>query len=91
VSHERPVPGCWELPLGDGLALPPGAQVALEDYARALAGAAQAAVVPAEEASRVRAVHLCGTAAPPAASVREDVAAFARELAGREGDGLGWS
>jgi hypothetical protein len=90
VSHERPVEGCWELPLGSGLELPPGAQVALEDYARTLCGAAAATVVPAKDLARVLCVHLCG-AAPPVAAVREDVLAFARELAQRTGDGLGWS
>lgn len=90
MSHERPVEGCWELPLGSGLELAPGAQVALEDYARALAGAAAASLVPAKDPARVASVHLCG-AAPPSDAVREDVAAFARELAQRSGDGLGWS
>jgi hypothetical protein len=90
VSHERPVEGCWELPLGSGLELPAGAQVALEDYARTLCGAAAATVVPAKDSERVLCVHLCGSA-PPVAALREDILAFARELAQRSGDGLGWS
>jgi hypothetical protein len=84
------VAGCWELPLGGDLELPPGAQVALEDYARTLAGASAATVVPASDPARVQAVHLCG-APPPTDAVRQDVLAFARELAQRAGDGLGWS
>ncbi len=90
MSHECPVAGCWEVPLGSGLDLAPGAQVALEDYARTLTGASAASLVPAQDPARVLSVHLCG-AAPPSDAVREDVVAFARELAQRSGDGLGWS
>ena len=56
----------------------------------ACAGASAASLVPAQDPARVLCVHLCG-AAPPAEAVREDVVAFARELAQRSGDGLGWS
>lgn len=83
--------GCCELWLEAELLLPSAAQVALEDYARELVGASAATLVPGAGASRVRGVHLCGTASPPADSVRADVLAFARDLAARGGDGLGWS
>jgi hypothetical protein len=91
VSRESPGPGCRELAIEGGLELAPFAQVALEDYARAATGASAAAVVTGEDASRVLALHLCGTGGEPPDAVREDVLAFARELAQREGGGLGWS
>lgn len=73
------------------LLLPAAAQVALEDYAQALAGASAASLLPGGGASRVRGVHLCGTATAPPESVRDDLRAFARDLATQGGNGLGWS
>jgi len=89
LSREQPGPDCVEIAFGGLYAVPPGGEVALEDYARALAGA-KAAVAIAAADGRLRGVHLCKSGSP-AAAVREDVEAFARELAGRPGDGLGWS
>jgi hypothetical protein len=74
------------------LAVPPGAQPALEDYARALASARAAAVIGSTAGpARVAGVHLCGAPVPPAEPVREDLEAFARELVARADEGLGWS
>jgi hypothetical protein len=66
-------------------------EVALEDYARAVARAA-AAVAQRDPASRVRGVRLLGLDAPPAPGVLQDVEDFARDLAARTGgSGLGWA
>jgi hypothetical protein len=91
MSRERPGQGCYEFTFQAALPVPAGAQVALEDYARALARAAAAALITGSDLSGVQGVHLCGAEAAPDDSVREDVEAFARELVARAGDGLGWS
>ena len=91
MSRERPGERCREFSFQAVLPVSAGAQVALEDYARALAGAASAALITAGDPSQVQGVHLCGTQGAPDDSVREDVEAFARELVARAGDGLGWS
>jgi hypothetical protein len=82
---------CCVLAFGKALSVPPGAQLALEDYARTLAKADAATVLTAADPSRIEGVHLCGVRAAPDESVREDVEAFARELVAHPGDGLGWS
>jgi hypothetical protein len=68
-----------------------GREVAVEDYARALTGAASAEALLTIGQESLRGVHLCGLPAPVAPEVRDDVEAFARELAERGGGGLGWS
>jgi hypothetical protein len=74
------------------LPVSPGAQPALEDYARALAGASAATVIgSAASPATVAGVHLCGAAVPPGGPLREDLEAFARELVARADEGLGWS
>jgi hypothetical protein len=66
--------------------------VALEDYARELtqARAAEALVAPGE-GERLVGLELEAPAIAPQGSVLDDIEAFARELAERAGDGLGWS
>ena len=66
--------------------------VALEDYARELtrARAAEAVVAPGEGEQLVG-LELEAPAIAPQGSVLDDIEAFARELAERAGDGLGWS
>jgi hypothetical protein len=72
--------------------LPPAAEVALEDYARVVARAATAEVLEIpEEPGSLRGVRLCRPAVDPDQAVRDDVEAFARELAAPAGEGLGWS
>ncbi len=72
--------------------MPPAAQPALEDYARALAGAGTAAVLAsAAVPEAVAGVHLCAAPVSPGEAVREDLEAFARELVARADEGLGWS
>jgi hypothetical protein len=66
--------------------------VALEDYARALTRAEGAETIPVPgDPERVGGLHLCTPAELPQGAVLEDIEAFAREMAHRAGDGLGWS
>lgn len=90
----RASPGeaCLELSFVGAYAVGAGGRVALEDYARALTQAEGAeAILAAGDPERVGGLHLCAPANPPAGAVLEDIEAFARELAHRGGDGLGWS
>lgn len=85
MSRARPLPSCAELLFARACAVPPAGTVALEDYARAAAEA----VADPDDPSLVRGVHVCRPAARE--PWKDDVEAFARELAQRAGDGLGWS
>jgi hypothetical protein len=92
VTRERPLSDCVELLFARRYVLSPSAEVALEDYARALARATAAeALGDGEDPQRLRGVHLCAPATAPGAVVREDIEAFAGELAEGAGSGLGWS
>ena len=91
MSRARPLPTCRELDWAPACALSDPAQVALEDYARALLRGSSAEAV-ADGSGRVKGVHVCGLASEPTPAARHDVEAFARDLAQREnGGGLGWS
>jgi type VI protein secretion system component VasF len=79
-----------DLAFGGRYAVGAGGQVALEDYARALTRAERAEVFPAPDGG-VGGLHLCAPAEPLRAAVVEDIEAFARDMAERAGDGLGWS
>jgi hypothetical protein len=74
-------------------AMDASAEVALEDYARVLARAAEAeALRPEEEPPRVAGVRLVAPRAELTAGIRRDIEAFARDLADRGGgNGLGWA
>lgn len=93
MTRERPRSDCVELLFARRYALSPSAEVALEDYARALARAtATEALGDGDEPQqRLRGVHLCAPETAPGAAVREDIEAFACELAEGAGSGLGWS
>jgi hypothetical protein len=93
VSSRRPGPGCAELAFGARYPLDEPAEVALEDYARALTRAAEAEALRAEdEPGRVRGVHVCAPGAGVTPEVRRDLEHFARDLALRAGgSGLGWT
>ena len=93
MTHERPETGCHELALRRGRALTEAAEVALEDYAQAVARARAAqAIHDLDQPGLVTGVHLCGLAAAPSEEVRRELDGFAGDLAGeRESGGLGWS
>ena len=92
MSREEPRADCVEVLFGRRYAVSASAEVALEDYARALTGATAAeALGDGEKPERLRGVHLCALSTPPAAGMQEDIEAFAGELADRASVGLGWS
>ena len=64
--------------------------VALEDYARELTRASGAEALLGD-AGRLAGIALEAPLVAPEGDVLEDIEAFARDLAEREGFGLGWS
>jgi hypothetical protein len=89
VSLSAPGPGCHDLRFAQPYPLGDAAEVALEDYARAVWRARAAEAV--RDSEGVRGVHVCGAHGPTPAA-RADVEAFARDLWARSGEGgLGWS
>ena len=89
MSREAPRPDCVSIWFADRVRVPAAAEVALEDYARSVTRAAAATAETGAD-GRLSGVHICGIG-ECTASARDDVEAFARELAERTGDGLGWS
>ncbi len=66
--------------------------VALEDYARELTRAKMAEALVAEgEPERLLGLALDSPLVAPQGAVLDDIEAFARDLAEKSGDGLGWS
>jgi hypothetical protein len=92
MSRTDPGKGCLDFAFAGVYTLGEGAEVALEDYARALAGARTAETIPAEGSEgRVRGVHLCDAAAGAEALLGGELEDFARDLAARAGPArLGW-
>lgn len=88
-----PSPEACELSFGQGLPLGDAAEVALEDYARALTRAAGAEAVRSDAApAEVVGVRLFAPALGPSSEARRDIEDFARGLAvERGGPGLGWA
>ena len=83
---------CLELSFGGTYAVGDSGQVALEDYARTLTRAQGAEAISAPgDPGRLAGLHLCAPAVEPPEGVREEIEAFARNMARRTGDGLGWS
>lgn len=94
MSRLRPESGCHELVFETGYELDEAAEVALEDYARALTRSRGAeASRSAEKDPLVEGVHVCGLGASPSPPILRDLEDFARDLARRTsgGAGLGWS
>jgi hypothetical protein len=93
MSRALPAPGCLEIAFGRTYVLGDAAEVALEDYARALAaGRAAEAVADAAPEGGIKGVHVCEAAPPgPLEDVKADIEGFARELAAHgAGASLGW-
>ena len=92
VSRRLPRPDCVELLFRARYPLDEPAEVALEDYARALTRAAEAEAVRADDdPDVVRGVHVCALGGEVTPEVRRDLEDFARDLALRAGgSGLGW-
>ena len=90
MTLQDPRQGCLDFAFSRSYALGEGAELALEDYARALAGA-RAAETIADEAGAVRGVHLCEAQGGAEALLRGELEDFARDLGARSGrSGLGW-
>lgn len=83
---------CLEISFDTPYRVGEGGQVALEDYARTLTRAqdAQALLAP-DDPERLAGLHLCAPAVPVEEALLEEIAAFARLVAVRAGEGLGWS
>ena len=91
MPHTRPEAGCYEIDFGTALPLDEPAEVALEDYARALTRARAAEAVRAgNDPATVRGVHVCGLATTLTPALLRDLEDFARSLITGTG-GLGWS
>jgi hypothetical protein len=88
-----PSAGCVDLSFQAGYPISEPAEVALEDYARAVMRAEGAEAVRAsDEPGRITGVHVCGMTATLTSALLNDVEDFARGLATRgDGPGLGWS
>ena len=93
MSRHRPEPDCYDLAFQAGYPLPEPAEVALEDYARALTRSRGAeSIRAADDPSVVTGVHVCGLGAPLKRTALNDIEDFARDMALRgPGGGLGWS
>jgi hypothetical protein len=92
MPHDGPETGCYEIGFEARLPLDEGAEVALEDYARALTRARGAEVLRAgDDPATVRGVHVCGLGVAVTPSLLRDLEDFARSLVTGTGGGLGWS
>ena len=92
MTRSDPGPGCLDVAFSRPYPLGEAAALALEDYARALAGpAASAEAISAGEGMDLTGVHVCGAGPDAATLLRAELEGFARDLAARSGrGGLGW-
>lgn len=91
MAHERPEAGCQQIDFQASYAVGEGAEVALEDYARALTRARAAEAVRTADSAAIHGVHVCGLADAVTPALRRDIEDFARSLVTGTGGGLGWS
>jgi hypothetical protein len=93
VTRLRPEPDCYDLAFQAAYPLPEPAEVALEDYARALTRSRGAEGIRAQDdPSMVTGVHVCGLGASLERAAVTDLEDFARDMATRgAAAGLGWS
>lgn len=94
MTRARPGDSCVDVRFSRAYALAPGAEVALEDYARVLFRASLAEALEDEPEGgppQVGGVHLCGPELAPDETTRRDVEAFAAELSAPPNERLGWS
>jgi len=92
VTRARPGSTCILVRFSRPYTLAPGAEIALEDYARVLlrADAAEAAFAE-DEPGQLLGVHVCAPGLAPDETASRDVEAFAAELAAPPSERLGWS
>ncbi len=91
MTRAHPDKGCYELAFQGSYPLDEPAEVALEDYARALTRSQAAEAVRADDdPAMVRGVHVCGLGTALTRPLVVDLEDFARSLLA-PGGGLGWS
>jgi len=81
MGRSHPAPDCIDVRFASSHGLGEDAELALEDYARALLGAREAELIPGAS-GLVAGVHVCGAAEQPGA-LAADLEDFARELVRR--------
>ena len=87
-----PQDGCYLLGFQGAYPIDEPAEVALEDYARALTRAQGAEAVRAtDDPSMVKGVHVCGIGTALTQALTGDLEDFARGLTPTGSSGLGWS
>lgn len=92
MTRGRSEEGCLDLFFGATYAVDDFARVALEDYARALTRARGAEAIPSPaDPARLSGLHLCAPDVEARGDMLDEIEAFARHMAHRTGDGLGWS
>jgi hypothetical protein len=92
MPHASPQPGCYEIGFEKAYPLAEEAEVALEDYGRALTRSESAEAVRAsDDPATVRGVHVCGLGTAVTTALLRDLEDFARTLVSGSGGGLGWS
>lgn len=89
---ERPAAGRVVVRFAAARAIGAAGATALEDYARELTRARAAFALAADsDDTRLVGIELEEPGVPAEGAVLEDIEAFARDLAGQAGPGLGWS
>ena len=92
MPHASPQAGCYEIGFEAAYPLGEAAEVALEDYGRALTRAQAAEALRAsDDPGAVSGLHVCGLGVAVTASLLRDLEDFARSLVAGSGGGLGWS
>jgi hypothetical protein len=92
MPHASPEPGCSEIDFERAYPLDEMAEVALEDYARALTRARGAEALRAgDDPATIRGVHVCGLGTAMTSALLRDLEDFARSLVTGGSGGLGWS
>jgi hypothetical protein len=92
MPHASPEAGCHDVDFETAYPIGEEAEVALEDYGRALLRSRAAEALRAEgRPGFVRGLHVCGLGNPVTPALRRDLEDFARSLVAGSGGGLGWS
>lgn len=92
MTRKSPESDCYDLAFQAGYPIDEPAEVALEDYARALTRARGAeAMRKNDDPSVVEGVHICGLGSSLTQAILTDLEDFTRGLVHGGAGGLGWS